>query len=381
MTLLGDRLMASYSSRVRGDIERWAASGLIDASTAATLRRDVEASDRRSLSFGSVLAMMAALLFGAAILIFVAANWEAIPRLARVCALFAVIFVGYVGGAVVKSRGHPAIGEALWIVAAAAFGGGIALVGQMYHLAGDESSAVLTWCAGTALAAAALRSNPLTVAAAGIADGWLVMSLVGGFRLFAETAFPHLFVAVAVALFVLSYWTRSVVTRHLILLSLIAYAGLFAMDHDVLQVSFALAAVSVALFAAAVLAPEPVEGIARLGGRLPLHALIGFLTGMAMIQFTFADETGTGGGFAAASAVALAGIAAAVVLAGRESRGLRWIAYLGFAFELVVIYLVTMQSMLGTAGFFLTAAIILAILAFAIIRIERRWAAPVAKGA
>ncbi len=119
MTLLGDRLMASYSSRVRGDIERWAASGLIDASTAATLRRDVEASDRRSLSFGSVLAMMAALLFGAAILIFVAANWEAIPRLARVCALFAVIFVGYVGGAVVKSRGHPAIGEALWIVAAA----------------------------------------------------------------------------------------------------------------------------------------------------------------------------------------------------------------------------------------------------------------------
>ncbi len=251
----------------------------------------------------------------------------------------------------------------------------------MYHLAGDESSAVLTWCAGTALAAAALRSNPLTVAAAGIADGWLVMSLVGGFRLFAETAFPHLFVAVAVALFVLSYWTRSVVTRHLILLSLIAYAGLFAMDHDVLQVSFALAAVSVALFAAAVLAPEPVEGIARLGGRLPLHALIGFLTGMAMIQFTFADETGTGGGFAAASAVALAGIAAAVVLAGRESRGLRWIAYLGFAFELVVIYLVTMQSMLGTAGFFLTAAIILAILAFAIIRIERRWAAPVAKGA
>jgi len=148
-----------------------------------------------------------------------------------------------------------------------------------------------------------------------------------------------------------------------------------------LGLSFALAAVSVALFAAAVLAPEPVEGIARLGGRLPLHALIGFLTGMAMIQFTFADETGTGGGFAAASAVALAGIAAAVVLAGRESRGLRWIAYLGFAFELVVIYLVTMQSMLGTAGFFLTAAIILAILAFAIIRIERRWAAPVAKGA
>jgi len=373
--------MASYSSRVRTDIERWTASGLIDASTAEALRRDVEANDRRSLSFGAILAMMAALLFGAAILIFVAANWEALPRPVRVGALFVVIFIGYVGGAVLKNRDHPAIGEALWIVAAAAFGGGIALVGQMYHLTGDESSAVLTWCAGTALAAVLLRSGPLTVAATGIADGWLVMSLLGGFKLFGQMEFPHLFVAIAVVLFALSYWTRSRAARHLILLSLIAYVGLYAMDRDVLQIAFALVAVSAGLFAAAVFVPEPVEDVVRLGGRLPVHALIGFLTGMAMIQFTFADETGADSGFAMASAVALAGIAAAIVLAGRESRGLRWIAYIGFAFELVLIYLVTMQSMLGTAGFFLAAAIILAILAFAIIRIEKRWAVPAAKGA
>ena len=70
------------------------------------LPRDVEANERKSLSFGSILAMMAALLFGAAILIFVAANWEAIPRLARVAALFAVILGGYVGGAVLKTRDH-----------------------------------------------------------------------------------------------------------------------------------------------------------------------------------------------------------------------------------------------------------------------------------
>ena len=163
--------MASYSTRVRQDIARWAENGLIDAATADALANDGIANDRRSLSFGSVLAMMAALLFGAAILIFIAANWEAIPRLARVVALFAVILAGYVGGAILKTRGHPAIGEALWVVAAAAFGGAIALVGQMYHLAGDESSAVLTWCAGTALAAVMLRSSPLTVAAVGIAVG------------------------------------------------------------------------------------------------------------------------------------------------------------------------------------------------------------------
>ncbi|TIX21273.1 MAG: DUF2157 domain-containing protein, partial [Mesorhizobium sp.] len=142
--------MAGYAKRVRADIARWREIGLIDPATAEALACDVAANERASLSFGSILAMMAALLFSAAILIFVAANWEAFPRLVRVAALFAVILAGYVGGAVLKTRDHAAIGEALWIVAAAAFGGSIALIGQMYHLSGDEASALVTWCVGTA---------------------------------------------------------------------------------------------------------------------------------------------------------------------------------------------------------------------------------------
>jgi uncharacterized membrane protein len=365
--------MASHSTKVKQDIARWVAAGLVDARTAEILARDVEANERRSLSFGSILAMMAALLLGAAILIFVAANWEAIPRLVRVAALFAVIIGGYVGGAFVKTRGHTAIGEALWIVAAAAFGGSIALIGQMYHFSGDESAAMLTWCAGTALAALVLRSGPLTVAAVGIADGWLVTKLLGGFGLFRSLDFPHLFLLVAAILFAVSYWTRSQAARHLILLSVIFYVVTLALDHDLLELAISLALVSAAVFAAGVLAPVAAENVVKLGGRLPLHGLIGFLTGMALTQFEFADT----GGFAIAAAVTLAGIAAAIVLAGRQSRGLRWIAYLGFAFELCLIYAVTMETMLGTAGFFLVAALVLGGLAFAIIRIERRMSHPV----
>jgi uncharacterized membrane protein len=365
--------MASYASRVRSDIARWLEAGLIDGPTADALRRDVEANERRSLSFGSILAMMAALLFGAAILIFVAANWEAIPRLVRVASLFAVILAGYVGGAVLKTRDHAAIGEALWIVAAAAFGGSIALIGQMYYLSGDEASALLTWGAGTALAAVALRSNPLTVASVGIADAWLFLKWGGYFR---HTEFPHLFAVMAVVLFAISFWTRSQAARHLIILSILSYLVLFAMDHNTLQVAVPLVVVSALLFAAAILAADPVDKIVQLGGRLPLHALIGFLCGLAMIQFELADEASFNSGFAIASAVALAGIVAAIMLGGRESRGLRWVAYAGFAFELAIIYVVMLQSMLDTAGFFLAAAVLLGILALVIIRIEKRMKAP-----
>lgn len=362
--------MAGYATRVKADIARWREAGLVDAPTAEALTRDVAANERASLSFGSILAMMAALLFGAAILIFVAANWEAIPRLVRVAALFAVILGGYVGGAVMKTRDHAAIGEALWIIAAAAFGGSIALIGQMYHFSGDEASALVTWGAGTALAAVALRSSPLTVAAVGIADAWLFLK---GFGYYWRPEFPHLFLAMAVVLFAVSFWTRSQVARHLIILSLLFYLVLLALDHDTLRVAIPVVAGSAILFAAGVFAGGPVDRMLQLGGRLPLHALFGFLTGMAIIQFQLSDgSTYNNAGFAVASILALAGIVAAIVLAGRESRGLRWLAYTGFAFELAIIYSVTLQSMLDTAGFFLAAAVLLGMLALVIIRVERR---------
>jgi uncharacterized membrane protein len=359
--------MASYSARVGQDIRRWSELGLIDAPTADALRSDIAANERRSLNFGSILAMLAAILFGAAILIFVAANWQAIPRIARVGSLFAVILAGYLGGAALKIRNHPAIGEALWVVAAAAFGGAIALVGQMYHLAGDESSALLVWCAGTTLAAILLRSTALTVGAVGIADAWFLMSVFGRFDLFRDLRIPHPYLVMAIGLFLVSYWTRSQPARHLIVLSLIFYAALLSVDHSGSGLAVMLVAISALAFAASAIAPEAVETIVRLGGRLPLHGLIGFLTGMAIVQFELADN----GGFTMAAALTLAGTAAALVLAGRESRALRWLAYIGFAFELCLIYAVTMQTMLGTAGFFLAAAVILAVLAFAIMRIEK----------
>lgn len=123
-----------YADKVKREIARWAETGLIDAATAGALGLDIERQSVRRISFGSVLAMMAAALLGAAILIFIAANWEAMPRLLRVGMLFAVILGGYLGGAILKARGRAGFGEALWVVAAAAFGGAIALIGQMYHL-------------------------------------------------------------------------------------------------------------------------------------------------------------------------------------------------------------------------------------------------------
>ena len=357
--------MAGNSTQIRRDIARWRETGLIDPATAERLLHDVEQTARRGFSFGTVLALLAAALFCAAVLIFVAANWEMIDRPVRVGMIFFAILAGYVGGALLKLRRHEAFGEAAWLVAAAAFGAGIALVAQMYHLSGDERQAVLVWMTGTALAAAALRSAPLTAGAVLLATVWMAMA-EGVFQ--PHEPFPMTYPLVAGGLWLLAVWTRSAAARHLVLLSLILYVALFYGRTDEIIVLVFLAGVSALLFAVAAVRPDATERLTGLGPGLAVDGFLGFLAGMGLLQFALSDHAA----FVAVAALVFAGVVAALVMAGRDNRMLRWLAYAAFGSELCYIYVEMVGTMLGTAGFFLAAGLILAGLAYFILRMERR---------
>ena len=361
-----------YIDKVGSDIARWRSAGLVSPETADALRADIEANHGKGLGFGQVLAIMAGLLLAAAVLIMVAANWEAIPRLWRVGTLFVLLAASYVGGAVLKLRDHSAFAEAAWLVGAAAFGGSIALISQMYHITGDEAQAILVWCLGTALAAAALRSPILTVAAVALAALWGAWP---GFALFSFQVNPW-FLLLLAGMWAVSIWTNSIPARHLIILSLIGYVVMLYARYQGGELLVLLALLSAGLFVAATRFGDVTERITGLGEGLAVDGLIGFLVGMFGLQFVHADNAN----FAWIAALTLAGIIGALMVGGRIGRSLRWQAYLGFALEIAAIYAITIGSMLGTAGFFLLAAIGLGILAFVIIRVERRTGAD-AKGA
>jgi len=359
--------MVAYATRVKRDIARWVEADLIDADAGRRISADVDANAGSRLSGGAVLAMMAAALFAAAILIFIAANWEAIPRLARAAMLFALILAGYGGGALFKLRGMEAFGEAAWVVAAAAFGASIALIGQMYHLSGDEAQAVLVWCIATALAAAALRSGALTVGAVLLGAAWLLMTAS---RDWWSVEMPMSYLLLALALYLLSFWTQSRPSRILLMLSLCLFGFvLYVKTDEAMEVAVVLAGLSAGLFAAACLFPRDAEKVLRLGSALPVLALLGFLTGVGIVQLDLTDEPG----FVVASIAAFAGIVAALLIGGRENRPLRQIAYAAFVFQLGFIYVVMMGSMLDTAGFFVVGGISLSLLAWLITRLERRF--------
>lgn len=364
--------MASYLSSLKNDLARWQAAGLIDAPTGEALLRDAEANHRRGISFGSVLSILAAALVGAALLLFIAANWEAFPRTARVALIFIGILAGYLGGAGLKARGHAGLGEALWLLAAVAFGAGIALVAQMYQLSGDEAQAILIWCAGTALAAIALRSHPLTVGAVLLAAAWLLMeALASG----THDQAPMSWLALAAVLWCVSLWTDSGPSRHLLLLTAMLFAWLLYVDRDSLWAPAILAATSAAAFALGVWRPEAMDRLLKLDGALPVHGLLGFIAGMSAVQFEYYEEPE----FIYVAIAVFAGVVAALVLAGRSGRMLRWLAYAAFVYELSFVYVALIGTMLDTASFFLAAGLVLALIAVVITRVERRMAAATAE--
>jgi uncharacterized membrane protein len=362
--------MASYATKVKNDIQRWREAGLVDSGLAAHLAADIDERAARGLSFGSVLAILSALLFGASILIFVAANWEAFPRLFRVGLLFTIIIAGYVGGAMLKLRDHSGMSQAAYLVAGAAFGASIALIGQMYHLSGDERAAVLTWCVGVAVAAGLLRSGVSTAAAVLLAGAWLWM---GAWDFWRDRPLELGYLGIVAALWALSLWTDSRLTRHLILLSLIAYAVLMYLRSDEVVILLLLAIASVALFLFAALRPAACERALRLGQGAEVHGFLGAATAMLFLQALVADNPGL---FMLLAFASFAGIVAALMGAGRESRALRWLAYAFFGIELGYVYIETVGTMLGTAGFLLAPGILLAIMAFVVLRLERRLRAP-----
>ena len=361
--------MAGYLSSVHKDIDRWRDAGLIDDATARVLAAEAEAHHRHGFSLGSILAILAAIFVGAALLLLIAANWEAFPRLARVAMVFVAILAGYGGGAVLKNRGQHAFAEGLWLLAAIAFGGGIALIGQMYHLSGDEADALLLWGAGTALAAAALRSGPLTIGSVLLAATWMAYVAIEGTP---DTGVPLVYPLFAAVLWAIAVWTGSASARHLILLSLMLFASLLYLEDEVVWVPVVLAAASAGVFAAAVARPELAERLSGLGNGLAVQGLLGFVAGMSIIQI----ELYEGPYFLIVAIVVFAGVVAALLLAGRGNRALRWTAYAGFIFELGFVYVTLLDTMLGTSGFFLASGLTLALLAWFINRVERRMAVP-----
>ncbi|HEV7309422.1 DUF2157 domain-containing protein [Ensifer sp.] len=355
-----------YRARLERDFKGWIDKGLLPESAARAMLAEY---DGRESTFraGRVLLVLAALLLSASILLLVAANWEALPRLARVVGIIALVWGLHFAAAWLARAGRSGLAASALVIGSASFGGGIALIGQMYHLSGDAADAALLWFAGAALSAVAFRSATMTAAAGGLA--WFYFGTVlteSNFNLASDWRLWSV-PALAILVVLLVRFTDAGRARHLAYLLVLAWLSWLYVDSPSLAFAGGLAASGLAAFLAAAMPGSPLRPLAMEAGSAPaFYSFALALLGFAALQYEavgLTTEIVTG---ACTLLVALLGIA----VAGAQNGAVRYLGYVAFAGELLYLAFETLGSMLGTSGFFLISGLVVAGIAWLVIRIE-----------
>jgi uncharacterized membrane protein len=155
-------------------LKRWLDAGLVDSATADRIRafESTQGGVLRQGRLTLVVFALGALLLTAGALLFVAAHWDGISPAGRFSLVLAAVAALHAGGAF-ASRSSPALAATLHAVGTGAFGAGIYLAGQVFHMAEHWPAALLLWAAGAGVAVYLLREWPQVLWLAVLAPAWL----------------------------------------------------------------------------------------------------------------------------------------------------------------------------------------------------------------
>ena len=169
--------MWGYRTRLSKDLPRWREAGWVTAEGETAILDEV-AESGSGLRAASVLGILGVVLLGFAVMSFVAANWQDMPRIARLGLLLSLLFASYLAAAALFARGLDVFAHAMVLLGACIFGASIMLIAQMYHIDGNPPDTALIWAIGALLAGLAFGSNPtiaLSLLLVALWSGWEVV--------------------------------------------------------------------------------------------------------------------------------------------------------------------------------------------------------------
>lgn len=153
----------AYRKRLERDLDRWIAAGHVPPERRADMLAMVE--EPKRLDAATALAWIGALLLGVAIIAFIAANWDGLPRIVRFGLVLGLFAACIAGAAWTAHRGRGGASNALTMLAALVFAAAVGLVGQIFDIAGKPSHALIGSGIAAALLALAGRSTGAGLAA------------------------------------------------------------------------------------------------------------------------------------------------------------------------------------------------------------------------
>ncbi|WFR97075.1 DUF2157 domain-containing protein [Rhizobium tumorigenes] len=360
-----------YRGRLQRDLGGWVDKGLLASDQATAIMADYD-SRPASFSLGSVLSVLAALLVAAAILLLVASNWEEIPRLVRVVGCLLLIWGFYLSGAAFSSRNQPSLAAAMLLLATLSFGGAVSLVAQMYHLSGDEMTMVLMWFGLACLSALLFRSGSQVVVAGFLAWAYFALYLENNLSNWIGWS-PYAPPMMAAIVLALIYYTGAGRARHLVYLLLIGWLTWIYSLNDGLGMAVLYTVIGLVAFLCVGVPVSPLARMLRTAGPTPaFYTFCIVAIGLLLLHI----EIVSGPRLIALGLATLAIAVGAIALCGRDNGAVRYTGYLVFAGEILFLASETIGSIIGTSGFFLVAGLLVAVVAWLVIRVERRFASP-----
>ncbi|HVY02583.1 MAG TPA: DUF2157 domain-containing protein [Caulobacterales bacterium] len=376
----------AYIKRLAADLERWAGAGAITGAQAGSLLDDARA--RANLSRANPAAIAAglgAVLFGLGLITFIAANWGAMAKSARLLSALALMWLIFAGAIAALARKANWIGQALVLAGALSIGAAISLVGQTYHIEGDAAGLFFLWMLGALGAAIAFRSTPALILYVIIAFLWFASGREQIEFLFdngrtAPFDWRNYGLAYLPFWFAGAFLARRVDSgAGLHLSGLAALAWLFSLFSDAIWAGAHRSWMIAGLFLAAAGAligliaeyARARHGERAAGVVLAWCAAAAFI-GLLIAQFDVWDEKVLLSQMG--SAAALLALAVWAISWGDEPgrRGVRGFAVALFAFECFYIYTVLFGGLQNTALFLLGGGALLFALAFGLTRLRRK---------
>ena len=109
-----------------------------------------------------IILAIGVVLVAAGVFSFIASNWQAMSKPAKVLVIVAAMLVAYIAGWFLKERaGYAKTGQALYLLGAIIYGGGIFLVAQMFNIRANWPDGFILWMLGMLAMAFAVESYPM----------------------------------------------------------------------------------------------------------------------------------------------------------------------------------------------------------------------------
>ncbi len=172
----------AFVGRLRKELPEWVEKGWVVPAGETAIMAHTEARLAQGLNvIPMALAVIGALTLSAGIILFFAANWSEMSKIAKLAVLFGAMWGAYaiagrgLSGAAGASR---VIGHAMLLLGVILFGANIQLIAQIYHIDAHYPNGVLMWSLGALALVWLVPSQPAAVAGLALATLWSGMEIL-----------------------------------------------------------------------------------------------------------------------------------------------------------------------------------------------------------